>query len=100
MQDASAGDSVVRDKIVQGDEMGRDKVLGDKIRTGDIDGVGVAIGPGAKAIVYGDIHYCPIGMHAPPRRQFDGLLEGYTEVSDGRDAALSYSGEIPIGRTR
>jgi hypothetical protein len=99
VQDAPAGDSVAGDKIVQGEETGRDKILGGKITTGRIDGVGIAIGPGAKATVYGDIHYHPTRLHAPPRRQFDGLLEDRAEVSCGRDAALSHSGETAIGRT-
>src|SRR5688572_24838304 len=43
---SGAGHFVCRDNAIQGDAVDGDKVEGDKITTGDIDGVGIAIGTG------------------------------------------------------
>jgi len=68
----------------------RDTIGGDKITVGDIEGVGIAIGTGANVKIYGNVHYYPVKkLRAPLREVFDPLLEDYTALFGGREAALA-----------
>ena len=72
------------DKVVLGD-----KVMGDRISVGDVEGVGIAIGAGASVRIYGDVHYYPIKLRAPLREVFDPLIEDRVELFAGRDDVLT-----------
>jgi hypothetical protein len=91
---SGGGDNVERDKIVQGDEVFGDKVMGDKITPGDVQGVGIAIGPGASVRIYGDVHYYPIKLRAPLRIAFNPLIEDCTKVFGGREADFTRIAEF------
>ena len=66
-----------------------DYVGGDRITTGHIEGVGIAIGTGASVQIYGDVHYYPIKLRAPLREVFDPLIEDRTRLFGGRDTVLA-----------
>jgi hypothetical protein len=63
--------------------------MGDSISVGNIEGVGVAIGVGARVEIYGDIHYYPIKLRAPLRNVFKPLIEDRTKLFGGRSAILA-----------
>ena len=88
------GDFVGRDRTVRGDEVANDKLRGNQITTGDIEGVGVAIGTGASVQIYGDVHYYPIKLRAPLREIFDPLIEDRIRLFGGRDDALNRIAEF------
>jgi hypothetical protein len=64
------------------------------ITTGNISGVGVAIGHGAQVLIYGDIHYYPISLRAPLRQRFDPLIEDRAHVFGGRTDAFTRIAEV------
>lgn len=90
----SGGNYVAWDKIAQGGEIHGDKVMGDKITTGNIQGVGIAIGQGASVQIYGDVHYYPIKLRAPLRKAFDPLIEDRRKLFGGREAAFTRIGDF------
>ena len=61
-----------------------------EISTGDVAGVGIAIGPGARATVQvlGDLHYYPVTLRAPLREALRTLLDDSTRVFAGREEPL------------
>ena len=63
---------------------------GDTITTGNIAGVGIAIGMGASVTIYGDIHYYPIKLTAPLRALFAPLIEDRVKLFAGRDAMFAW----------
>jgi hypothetical protein len=65
---------------------------GDRITTGDISGVGIAIGAGASVRIYGDVHYYPIQLTAPLREVFDPLIEDRVRLFGGRETVLARIG--------
>jgi len=60
------------------------------IRTGNVEGVGIAIGHGASVRIYGDVYYHPIKLRAALRRQFDPLLKDYNKLFAGREKDLDF----------
>jgi hypothetical protein len=61
----------------------------DSIQTGNIQGVGIAVGTGASVTIYGDIHYYPIRLQAPLRKVFDPLIEDRVRLFGGRTVILN-----------
>ena len=88
------GDFVRGDKNKYGDEVHGDKIEGDQIKTGNIEGVGIAVGTGASVRIYGDVYYYPIKLRAPLRKVFDPLIKNRTELFGGRRAALDSIGRF------
>jgi len=64
------------------------------ISTGNIEGLGIAIGTGASVQVLGDIHYAPITVTAPLRAVFAPLLEDRLRIFGGRRDAIASIGEF------
>jgi WD40 repeat protein len=62
----------------------------DAITTGNIEGVGIAIGAGSSVTIYGDIHYYPIKLAAPLRALFDPLIEDRVRLFAGREALFRW----------
>jgi hypothetical protein len=56
------------------------------VTTGDVEGIGIAIGTGAKAevTVLGDLHYYPVRLHSPLRQLFAPLIEDRVALFAGR----------------
>jgi hypothetical protein len=56
------------------------------VTTGDVEGIGIAIGTGAKAevTVLGDLHYYPVRFHSPLRQLFAPLIEDRIALFAGR----------------
>lgn len=59
-----------------------------RIETGNIEGVGIAIGTGARVVIKGDVHYYPIRLRAPLRQIFDPLIEERTLHFGGRSELM------------
>lgn len=76
------------------DDENPDRANGHSIHTGNIEGVGIAIGTGASVRIYGDIHYYPIQLHAPLRKVFDPLIANRTAIFGGRDSAFEQIGRF------
>ncbi|MFV9507427.1 MAG: hypothetical protein AB4911_22980 [Oscillochloridaceae bacterium umkhey_bin13] len=68
--------------------MGEETLSSEHIQTGNIAGVGIAIGHGASVHIYGDIHYYPIVLRTPLREVFDPLIEDRVRLFGGRTAIL------------
>ena len=62
----------------------------DSIKTGDIQGVGIAIGTGATVTIYGDIHYYPITLAAPLRALFAPLIADRVKLFAGRETLFAW----------
>jgi hypothetical protein len=56
------------------------------VTTGDVEGIGIAIGTGAKAevTVLGDLHYYPVRLQSPLRQLFAPLIEDRVALFAGR----------------
>jgi hypothetical protein len=76
---------------------GRATGKGAGVSTGDVQGVGVAIGPNASVRIYGDVNYAPIMLGAPLREAFAPLLEDRTRLFGGRGAVVDRIGEFVRG---
>jgi hypothetical protein len=67
------------------------------VSTGNVAGVGVAIGENASVRIYGDVNYAPITLGAPLREAFAPLLEDRTRLFGGRGAVVDRIGEFVRG---